>query len=78
MIQGVSIFKTFCPHSDAIKSGHSFNRNAPKLAYSNLRFQQNLPREKPPDPGASTPLTDGSRIFVEKVGGSKKRKILLV
>jgi len=37
-------------------------KNAPKIAYSNLRFQQNLPREKPPDPGASTPLTDGSRI----------------
>jgi len=37
---GVFIFNFFCPQSDAIRSDHSLTRNAPKLTYSNLRFQE--------------------------------------
>ena len=33
-----------------------------------------FPGEKPPDPGASTPLTGRSKMLPKKAVGSKKRK----
>jgi len=44
-----SVLKTFCPQSDAIRDDHSLTRNAPKLTYNNLRFQ-NFPRGETPGP----------------------------
>jgi len=52
---GVSVFKTFSPQSDAIRSDHSLTRNVPKLIYSNVRFQ-NFPRRETPGP----PLKGGT------------------
>jgi len=48
----VYILKTFCPQSDGIRS----HQNAPKLTYSNLKFQ-NFPRAEIPDPW--TPVKRG-------------------
>jgi len=63
----------FCPQSDAMRSDHSLTRNAPKLTYSNLGFQNFSGGETPGFPLKGGRAGEG-RVSEGKGIGEGKRE----